>query len=129
MVSVAVLGLVFAINLSAGEHKGKQGHMPAFSDFDLDGDGTIVEQEFNEGHAKRMAERAAEGHELRNAGKCTFAGIDADSSGAISPGEFKAHQAQHMGKGKHKCQNKENCKHKHQHKHGQMDKQEEQSET
>ena len=131
MVSAAAV-LVFAMKVSAGE--GKKAHMPAFSDFDLDGDGAIVEQEFNEGHARRMAERAAEGHELKNAGKCTFAGVDADSDGAITPEEFEAHQAKHMNKGGHKCdkceckcKDKENCKHKHKHKHGEQ--QEAQTET
>ena len=51
MISAAALILLFAANVSAGEHKGKKGHMPAFSDFDLDGDGAITEQEFNEGHS------------------------------------------------------------------------------
>ena len=109
--------IMFAMSVTAGEDEQMNGHMPAFSDFDLDGDGAIVEQEFNKGHAKRMSERAAEGHELKNAGKCTFAGIDSDSDGAVTPEEFKAHKARHMGKGKHKCKDKENCKHKHMHKH------------
>ena len=131
MVFAFALTLAFAVNVSAGEDKGKKGHMPAFSDFDLDGNGAITEQEFNEGHAKRMAERAAEGHELKNAGKCTFAKVDADSDGAITPEEFEAHKAKHMNKGKHKCEkceckckDKENCKHKHKHKHKHGEKQE-----
>lgn len=129
LVSALVLTLLLAMNVSAGEDEKKKGQMPAFSDFDLNGDGTIVEQEFNEGHAKRMAERAADGHELKNAGKCTFAGVDADSDGAVTPEEFKAHKAEHMGKGKHKCKDKENCKHMHKHKHGQKEEPEETSET
>jgi hypothetical protein len=127
MVSAVVLTLLFAMNVSGGEGEQKKGQMPAFSDFDLNGDGTIVEQEFNEGHAKRMAERAAEGHQMKNAGKCTFAGVDADSDGGIAPEEFEAHKAKHMNKGHKKCKDKENCKHKHEHKHG--EKQETQSET
>lgn len=113
MFFASTLLVMFAMNAAAGEGEKMKGHMPAFSDFDLNGDGAIIEQEFNEGHAKRMSERAAEGHELKNAGKCTFAGIDADSDGAITPEEFKAHKAEHMGKGMHKCKDKENCKHKH----------------
>lgn len=118
--SAAAVLLLFAVNVSAGEGKGMKGHMPAFSDIDHDGDGKVVEQEFNDFHAQRIAERAAEGRELKNAGKCSFAGIDTDSDGSITPEEFKAHQAGHMNKGKHK----------HMHKHGHGEKQEEQkSET
>lgn len=129
MFFATTLLVMLAMNVSAGEGEKMKGQMPAFSDFDLDGDGTIVEQEFNEGHAKRMSERAAEGHELKNAGKCTFADIDSDSDGAITPEEFKAHKAEHVGKGKHKCKDKENCKHKHMHKHGAKEKPEATSET
>lgn len=146
LVSASVLTLIFAMNVSAGEGEKEKGQMPAFSDFDLNGDGTIVEQEFNEGHAKRMAERAAEGHELKNAGKCTFAGVDADSDGGITPEEFKAHKAKHQKKPnckhkckkcegkencecKHKCGHEcdENCTHKHEHKHGEKDQEEQQT--
>ena len=136
MISAVALTLMFAMNVSAGEEKGTKGQMPAFSDIDLNGDGNVVEQEFNEFHAKRMAERAAEGHELKNAGKCTFAGVDADSDGAITPEEFEAHKAKHMNQGKHKCKkceckckDKENCKHKHMHKHGETQATEEAEDT
>lgn len=110
--------VMFAMSVAAGEGEKMKGNMPAFSDFDLDGDGMIVEQEFAEGHAKRFSERAAEGHELKNAGKCKFADIDTDSDGGITEEEFSAHKAKHMNKGKHKCKDKENCKHKHQHMKG-----------
>lgn len=69
---------------------------PAFSDFDLDADGFISETEFNEGHAKRMAEMAVQGRPMKHAGECPgFSGIDTDADGKISEGEFSAHQAAH----------------------------------
>jgi hypothetical protein len=123
VITGAVL-VMFAAGVAAGEGKGMKGKMPAFSDFDLDGDGVMTEQEFNEGHAKRMSEMAAEGHELKNAGKCSFAEIDTDSDGAVTPEEFSAHKAQLKHKGKHKCdkcdhkcEDKEKCEHKHGDKH------------
>jgi Ca2+-binding EF-hand superfamily protein len=80
----------------SGQGKKMKGKMPAFSDFDLDGDGKIVEQEFNEGHAKRMSEMAAEGHQMKHVGDAPgFAGIDSDGNGEISEQEFSAHQAEH----------------------------------
>lgn len=86
--------------------KGMKGNMPAFSDFDLDGDGTIVETEFNEGHAKKMSEMAAEGHEMKHAGDAPgFSGIDTNEDGGISEQEFTAHKAEHhkdMQHGEHK---------------------------
>ena len=118
--------VVFALSVAAGEGEKMKGNMPAFSDFDLDGDGKIVEQEFSEGHAKRFAERAAEGHKMKNAGKCKFTDIDTDSDGGITEEEFSAHKAMHKNMGHHDCKDMENCKHKHKHKH--MNKQKEQIE-
>ncbi|NNL00397.1 MAG: hypothetical protein HKO88_15210 [Xanthomonadales bacterium] len=73
-----------------------KGHMPKFSDFDLDGDGKIIESEFNEAHAQKMSEMAAAGHQMKHAGNAPgFAGIDTDGNGEISAQEFAAHQAEH----------------------------------
>ena len=89
-----------------GHCGGMKGHMPTFSDFDLDGDGIIIEQEFDEGHAKRMTEMTAEGHQMKHAGDAPgFSGIDTNADGEISEEEFAAHQADHqknMQQGKNK---------------------------
>ncbi len=79
-----------------GYGKGMKGNMPAFSDFDLDGDGVIIETEFNEGHAKRMSEMAAEGRQMKHMGDAPgFSGIDINGDGGISEQEFSDHQAAH----------------------------------
>ena len=66
--------------------------MPSFSDFDLDGDGVISEAEFNKGHAKRMSEMAAQGHQMKHAGDAPgFSGIDNNENGEISKDEFATH--------------------------------------
>lgn len=70
--------------------------MPRFIDYDANSDGQINQQEFTEGHAKRMQQRAAEGRKMRHMKQApTIADIDTDSDGSISPEEFTAHQAQH----------------------------------
>jgi len=73
-------------------------NMPVFTEFDLNGDGTLTETEFYEARAKRMAERAAQGYPMRNAGKALpFSAIDTDGNGQVTPDEFAAGQAAHRG--------------------------------
>jgi len=79
-----------------GHGMGSKGKMPAFSDFDLDGDGVIVETEFDEGHAKKMSEMAAEGRQMKHVGDAPgFSGIDTNGDNGISEQEFSDHQAEH----------------------------------
>lgn len=92
----------------SGKGMDMKGKMPTFTDFDLNGDGKIVEQEFNTGHAKKMSEMAAEGHQMKHVGDAPgFAGIDTNNDGEISEQEFATHQADHhkqMHESKHKSE-------------------------
>ena len=92
----------------SGKGMDMKGKMPTFADFDLNGDGKIVEQEFNTGHAKKMSEMAAEGGQMKQVGECPgFAGIDTNNDGEISEQEFATHQAEHhkqMHESKHKAE-------------------------
>ena len=73
-------------------------NMPVFTEFDLNGDGTLTETEFYEARAKRMADRAAQGYPMRNAGKApAFSAIDTDGNGQVTPDEFASSQAAHRG--------------------------------
>ena len=75
-----------------GEHKA---NMPMFEDFDLNADGKIVEDEFNEVHAAKMADMAAQGRHMKHAGTAPgFSGIDSNGDAEISKEEFSAHKAQ-----------------------------------
>jgi hypothetical protein len=112
--AVLISATFLAVNVQAVDshghghgHKGKggdsempcgmMGNMPAFADFDADGDGAISEAEFNKFHAERMSQMAAEGRKMKHAGDMPgFAGIDTDGSGSISPEELAAHQAEHQ---------------------------------
>lgn len=70
------------------------GEMPTFADFDLNADGRVTEQEFNDARAERMKQRAQEGRMMRGmADGCAYAEIDTNSDGTVSPEEFAAHQA------------------------------------
>lgn len=75
--------------------KGMGRNRPAFSEYDLNGDGKITEKEFNEARSKRISERAQQGYQMRNLGSApSFADIDANGDGEISVEEFAAHQSQ-----------------------------------
>lgn len=72
------------------------GQMPSFSDFDLNKDAKITEEEFNEARAARIADRAQKGYPMRGlASSASFADIDTNHDGTLSAAEFAAHQAAH----------------------------------
>lgn len=78
-----------------GQGMGRGRNMPAFPDYDLDGDGKIMEQEFSEARGKRIAEREQQGYQMRNIGNApAFADIDTNGDGEIDSEEFAAHQSE-----------------------------------
>lgn len=101
---VAAAAMTVAVVLSSPTlaqdvQKGIGGNMPAFADFDLNGDGAITEDEFNKARSERIVKRAQEGRQMKNvANASSFQDIDADDNGSISPDEFTAHQAEHRAK-------------------------------
>ena len=73
--------------------------MPAFADCDLNGDGTITEDEFTKARSERIAKRAQEGRQMKNVHNApSFDDIDVDDNGGIDADEFAAHQAEHRAK-------------------------------
>ena len=79
--------------------KGRGINMPTFAGCDLDGDGSITEDEFNKARSERIAKRAKEGRQLKNlANASSFEDIDTNDDGGVSPEEFSAHQAEHRAK-------------------------------
>jgi len=89
------MGMGMGMGQGRGMGQGMGRNMPAFSDYDLDGDGIILAEEFNEARSKRISERAQEGYQMKNLGSApSFADIDANGDGQIDPREFISHQDQ-----------------------------------
>ncbi|KXJ56230.1 MAG: hypothetical protein AXW17_03910 [Colwellia sp. Phe_37] len=89
-------GKALSANFKSSNAGMKQGlHMPKFAKFDLNGDGVILEQEFNAARAARIKNRVEQGYSMQNIGNVntnTFADIDTDNDGKISSAEFTEHQ-------------------------------------
>jgi Ca2+-binding EF-hand superfamily protein len=70
--------------------------MPAFSEFDLNNDGLLQSQEFEQARAQRIRERSQQGYMMRNLQNAPpFTSIDRNGDGVVTPEEFAAAQAQH----------------------------------
>ena len=97
-ISLVLLGGCLIALGAQAEEKGK-GCPAMFSDFDLNGDGVIVELEWSEGHAQRFAKMAEEGRKMKHAGEMpTFASIDLNGDGKVDTEEFDAHKQAHQHK-------------------------------
>ncbi|MGB5735600.1 MAG: EF-hand domain-containing protein [Thiohalocapsa sp.] len=82
--------------MGPGGGRGMAMHMPTFSEFDLNGDGGLTEQEFYDARAQHMRTRAQQGFPMRNAAHAPpFETVDGDGNGVVSPDEFAAAQAEH----------------------------------
>jgi hypothetical protein len=88
---ISLVGVVFA---QPPIHSGR-GPLPFFV-FDLNGDGAISRQEFEQVRAQRIRERAEQGYRMRNLQNAPpFSSIDGNGDGVVSPQEFVAAQVQH----------------------------------
>jgi Ca2+-binding EF-hand superfamily protein len=80
----------------SGMSNGMGMNMPAYAEYDLNGDGEILEKEFYEARNKRISERAQQGYQMRNlASAPSFTDIDTNGDGVVSAEEFTAHQTLH----------------------------------
>ena len=69
-----------------GMGKNRMRQMPSFADYDLNNDGKVTQNEFDEAREKRMSQRAKEGKMMRNAGNAPiFSQLDTNQDGIISP--------------------------------------------
>ena len=100
VVAAMTVAVVLSSPTSAQDvQKGMGRNMPTFADCDLNGDGTITEDEFTKARSERIAKRAQEGRQMKNlADAPSFHDIDVDDNGGIDADEFAAHQAEHRAK-------------------------------
>ncbi|ADC61581.1 EF-hand domain-containing protein [Allochromatium vinosum] len=69
---------------------------PAFTEFDLDGNGVLTETEFYQARAQRIAERSQQGYAMRGLSNAPeFSAIDRNGDGQVDATEFATAQAQH----------------------------------
>ena len=89
-------------NMGMGQGQGMgmgQGMMkrPEFNDLDLNGDGVVPQEEFEQARKKRMTQNAEQGKMMKNAGNApAFSDIDANGDDNITADEFEKHQAAQM---------------------------------
>tara|TARA_R110002050_G_scaffold264094_1_gene404722 strand:- start:1503 stop:2132 length:630 start_codon:yes stop_codon:yes gene_type:complete len=89
-----------ASNMRQGNGKGagmgRKSNMPSFSEFDINGDGVILEEELYEARAVRISERVKQGYPMRNiANSSSFEEIDANGDKKVTSEEFAKFQVKH----------------------------------
>ena len=81
-------------NPAMGPGRGR--NMPTFGSFDLNGDGQLTQQEFEQARANRIRERAEQGYLMRNLKNAPpYSDIDSNGDGVVTPDEFSAAQLRH----------------------------------
>jgi len=75
-----------------GRGMGMMRNRPAFTEFDINADGVVTEEEFYTARNNRIKARMAQGYRMRNLPNApTFTDLDADGNGEISAAEYAAH--------------------------------------
>lgn len=71
--------------------------MPAFGEFDLNGDGVLRKEEFYSAREQRMRKRYEQGYKMRNVAIAPpFNIVDNNRDGEVTEEEFTQHQAEYL---------------------------------
>ncbi|WP_375748512.1 EF-hand domain-containing protein [Vibrio sp. HN007] len=92
LITIAIASGAVAGNMNKGQGRSDNSMQPpAFAQFDLDGDMSISQEEFDAFRESRQQSRAAEGMRMKNANRTSmFNELDTDGDGFISEEEFLA---------------------------------------
>lgn len=105
LVATCAVVIILSSPAVAQEHHHGKHQCPAYSDLDANADNAVSAEELYAFRAKRMAERAAAGGKMKNAGNApTFEDLDLDGDGNLSADEFAEHQAECPMRKKHKAE-------------------------
>lgn len=89
-------GMGRGMGMGPGGGRGPGASRPTFKEFDLNGDGELLEAEFNQAHSKRIVERAQQGYPMRGlSNMMQYSDMDADGNGKVTPEEFTSAQSTH----------------------------------
>ncbi|MDN3683122.1 EF-hand domain-containing protein [Vibrio tapetis subsp. quintayensis] len=95
LVTLAVATGATAANMNKG--KGNNMQQPEFVQLDLNQDGQVTEDEFNQAKAERIEKRTEEGRTLRNiSASKTFEAVDTNGDGVLTKDEFLAQRKDGM---------------------------------
>jgi Ca2+-binding EF-hand superfamily protein len=85
--------LIVALIVTGALAMGQGNMMPTYSDFDIDGNGKVTQEEFENTQQARMSAQSEAGRIMRNADNAPiFSDIDTNSDGNIDEKEFQTHQ-------------------------------------
>jgi len=87
------MGMGYGPGMDMGRGMGMMRNRPAFTDFDLNDDGEVTEEEFYTARNNRIRERMEQGHRMRNLPNApTFSDLDVDGDEEISEEEYAERQ-------------------------------------
>lgn len=97
IIAIAATSGVMAAGMNQGKGMNNNMQQPAFSQFDLDKNGIITQEEYNQARNERMNQRKEEGRRLTKANdNGMFTALDKNADGVITNDEFVEHQNRMM---------------------------------
>ena len=100
LILVSVIASFSALQADGMNKRGKsmeKPRPPVFSEFDLNSNGVMTEQEYIAARDNRIGERAKEGRQMRGlANMATFSELDVNGDGGVTSNEFNAFLGSHM---------------------------------